>query len=700
MSVTERAAAHEASARPTGGDAWRGNLDVVERDRIEGWAVDECHPSGTLRLRISDNGAVIGEVSADVYRADLRAAGIGDGCHAFSLIVPGGLAPDQRHTIEVRRVDDGRALPGSPFVLGAAPPLAVARSAVAPVWRGQLQLVSRDRVEGWAWDERARNASLALALLDNGVVIARALANRFRQDLAEADIGTGRHAFAFAIPGGLAPRERHVIQVIGEADGCEIPGSPVIIDARLPFDAALEQTITSAVGALGTSAERQHALAFLAAQTERVLQLNADADTEREGRLLRWRFEGGPDRGADGVWVGESELPAHTQTARRALVIDDLLPAADQEAAGVAILSHMRALRALGFEVSFVAAESLAPEPRATAALRAQGVRCCHTPFYASVEEVLRRQRDCFDVIYLHRVSNAAKYLALARRYGGKARILYSVADLHHLRLARQADVEGRPELLTQSRQLRLAECSAAIAADAVITHSTAEAGWLRQTVQHANVHVIPWAVPPRPTPVAWAERRGIAFIGNFRFAPNRDAATFLVTQIMPKVWRADPTIECLLVGASMPEELQRLAGPRVHALGYVADLAGLFARVRLTVAPLRFGAGVKGKVLESLAAGVPCVMTPIAAEGLGLPATLTDAVSTDPQSLAEDILRLHAGGTMAEAMVSAGLAYIAVHYTEANVERRLEDAIAGRRVRQPPKPAPRRHAGALETGN
>ena len=696
MSVIERAAADEASARPIGAGAWRGHLDVVERDRIEGWALDETDPDRRLRLRITDNGALIGEVVADGYRADLRAAGAGDGCHAFSLIVPGGLAPDQRHTIEVRRVDDGRNLPGSPFLVAAGAPLAVAPSAVAPAWRGQLQLVAGDRVEGWAWDERARNSSLALALIDNGVVIARGLANRYRQDLAEADIGTGRHAFSFAIPDGFAPRERHVIQVIGETDGCEIPGSPVIIDARIPFDAVLEQTIANAIGAIGAPAERQHVLAFLAAQTERLLQHHADADAGREARLLRWRFEGPPDHGGDGGWVGESELPPQTQTTRRALVIDDLMPAADQEAAAVAILSHMRSLRALGFEVNFVAAESLAPEPRATAALQAQGIRCCHTPFYASVEEVLRRQRDCFDVIYLHRVSNAAKYLALARRYGGKARILYSVADLHHLRLARQADVEGRPELLTQSRQLRLAECSAAIAADAVITHSSAEAGWLRQTVQHANVHVIPWAVAPRPTPVPWADRRGIAFIGNFRFAPNRDAAAFLVAEILPKVWRADPSIDCLLVGASMPEEIRKLAGPRVRVLGYLADLADVFARVRLTVAPLRFGAGVKGKVLESLAAGVPCVMTPIAAEGLGRPETLRDAVSSDAQSLAEDILRLHAGGTMAEAMVSAGLAFISTHYTEANVERGLDDAISGRRVRQAPKAAPRRlEAGA-----
>src|SRR5580658_8994187 len=91
---------------------WRGHLDLVRRDLIAGWALDEARPECPVVLRILDNGMPLGEVCAEEYREDLKAAGIGAGRCAFSFNVPGGLAPETRHLIEVRRADDGRALRG------------------------------------------------------------------------------------------------------------------------------------------------------------------------------------------------------------------------------------------------------------------------------------------------------------------------------------------------------------------------------------------------------------------------------------------------------------------------------------------------------------------------------------------------------------------------------------------------------------
>jgi len=659
---------------------WRGFLEAVKRDWLYGWAQDETTPDTRLILRISDNGVPLGESVADQYRPDLESAGIGDGCHAFSMNVPGGFSPEIRHLIEVRRADDGRHLQGSPWILDAAvcaTTVAATASAAPAPWRGKLEIVTRQRIEGWAWDERTPDVPLSLVVLDNGAVIARVLANRYRRDLSAAGIGAGRHAFAVHIPGGLSPLERHVIQVIGEADGCEMPTSPAVIEAATGFDAALEHAVTGALSALTTPADRTRALEFLAAESERLLQLNADDESGREARLIhrqllrRW---GRARQAADGADAAAAPL-------RRALVIDDRLPAADQEAGAVAILSHMRALKALGYEVSFVAAEELTPSARASAELETQGIRCCASPYYASVEEVLRRQRDGFEVIYLHRVSNARKYLALARQYARRARILYSVADLHHVRLARQAQVESRPELRVQSRQLRLAESVATSAADAVITHSVAEAQWLRQLVKGANVHVVPWSVPVRAASTPWSSRHGVAFIGNFDFAPNVDAARVLASQIMPQVWRADPSIECLLVGSRMPAEVTRLAGPKILVLGHVPDLGTIFERVRLTVAPLRYGAGVKGKVLESFAAGVPCAMSPIAAEGLPLPALLAATVAGNVEQFAALILSLHGDETRAKAIAEAAFAFMGAGFADARIVEQLGAAIEGRRA-------------------
>ena len=102
----------------------------------------------------------------------------------------------------------------------------------------------------------------------------------------------------------------------------------------------------------------------------------------------------------------------------------------------------------------------------------------------------------------------------------------------------------------------------------------------------------------------------------------------------MPLVRQTNPAITCLLVGADMPDPVRRLAGPGVEVVGRVGDLGEqVFDRVRLTVAPLRFGAGVKGKVLDSFAAGVPCVMSEVAAEGLVLSPVLRALVGETPKT-------------------------------------------------------------------
>ena len=139
----------------------------------------------------------------------------------------------------------------------------------------------------------------------------------------------------------------------------------------------------------------------------------------------------------------------------------------------------------------FVAANAFPDAEAGSEAIQAMDVAVLSGPYYASVEEVLRRHRHMFDLVYIHRVSNCSKYMALVRHYVPKARIVYSVADLHHLRLERQAAVERRPELMELSRRVRFTEFVAARLADIVLTHSTKEAELLQAAVPGVNVHVL-----------------------------------------------------------------------------------------------------------------------------------------------------------------------------------------------------------------
>jgi glycosyltransferase involved in cell wall biosynthesis len=539
--------------------------------------------------------------------------------------------------------------------------------------RGHLDQVTRERIAGWAVG-REDGVPVALQVLDNGRPIARVLSNLYRPDLEAAGIGNGRHGFDIALPGGLSPLIRHVIQVRREADGSELTGSPWLIEASGAFDDGLRQAVTLAVAGVSEATEREAVLAFLATQTEVLLQQRADIASERQ---VRGEYERRVRR------LGPMAAPM-AAPQKRALVIDERVPQPGRDAGSQAMLSHVAALQALGHSVSLVAADDLAGGDEAV--LRAQDVTLCGLPFYASVEEVLRRQTHSFDVVYLHRASIASRYLNLVRQYQPRARLLYSVADLHHLRLERQAAAEERPELLGEARVMRLKECTAAWQADAVLTHSAEEAALLRRMVPEAHVHLVPWSLPVRAGAARFAARRGVAFIGHYAHEPNVDAVRWLLDELMPLVWAAEPGIPLLLVGADMPEVLRRRVAAfppdLVRVLGHVADLQGeVLDQVRLTVAPLRFGAGVKGKVLESLAAGVPCVMTALAAEGIALPAALADLVAAGAPALAACIVRLHGNARAHARLAKDGAAFIGTACSDEVVKAALLAAIEGRRA-------------------
>ena len=629
----------EGAQDPTG--PLEGHLDHAVNDRLVGWARDTAtdHP---VWLQIFDNGQPIALISASQPRPDVHQAGRGAGRSGFDASL-GALAPNCPHHIQIRRATDQALL--AETNLPAANP-----QSSPPQVHSTLDRASRTRLEGWAQDPADPSTPVTLDVLVNDALYTRLVANRFRPDLLAAGIGTGHHAFTVDLenlpPAPLALHVRHA------RDHAPLANSPSHIAAAQAFDPALQTAIDAAITALDTPEQKAEILSFITAQADRLIQRHADAPSGRRSAL---------------------------RASPRALVIDERLPRPGHDAGSNAILSHIAALQSLGYDVSLTAASE---RDGPTRALTAQGITCCTAPLYSSVEDVLRRQSSAFDVVYLHRAAIAARYLALARAHQPRARILYAVADLHHLRLERQAIIEDRPALLAASRRIRLEELTATWLADATITHSSAEAQLLRHAVPEAAIHHIPWHVPARPTPALWADRAGLAFIGSYGHAPNTDAARWLVETIMPLIWQTHPGLPCHLVGTGMPPAIRALARPGIEVHGDVEHLATVLGRVRLTAAPLRFGAGLKGKVLDSLAAGVPCAMTPTAAEGMDLPPTLSHLVADDAPALAALIRHLHDDQPAHHASASAGLSWIEQTFAAPHIAGSLAHAIHGHAAR------------------
>ncbi len=496
---------------------------------------------------------------------------------------------------------------------------------------GSIDEADRTRMRGWVRSGLSPDAPVCLLLTANDRLLERVVANRHRPDLQAAGIGDGRFGFDVSLRPPLDLARSWLVHLRAEGSGEDMPGSPLRLDPSSDFDDAARAAFTATLLGFADDAEAEQRHAFLLEQGELLLQARAD----------RRRSDAAPADAASLQATGTAPHPPVIDApVIDVLVVDAHLPDPTRDGGSVAILSHMRSLQRLGCRVSF-AAQSMPASGDASDLIEQAGIRVCRRPEFGSVEEVLRREAGRFALAYLHRLPVASAYGPLVRHYQPRARLLYGVADLHHLRLARQAVFENRPEMKPAVQRLRNRELWAAAEADAVITHSFVEAALLRQAVPAERVHVIPWSIPCAPCDVRFAQRHGLAFVGNYAHAPNLAAVHALRDVIMPRVRASDPSIVCRLVGAGLPRSLQPLQ-PGLAVLGPVADLDAVLRAVRLTVAPLGFGAGLKAKVLQSFAAGIPCLCSTVAAEGLDLPAELQALVVTDDAAMADAILRLH----------------------------------------------------------
>src|SRR5947209_13329854 len=240
------------------------------------------------------------------------------------------------------------------------------------------------------------------------------------------------------------------------------------------------------------------------------------------------------------------ELEPERSVRMRALVIDDSVPEPDKDAGSNAAFQHILSLQRLGYKVTFIPGDNMAKIDPYTADLQRRGVECLYHPYSFSVEDVFRKRPVPFDLVYLHRHSNASKYAGMIRQHFPNARILYNVADLHFLRLQRQAEVQNDPGLRQKAEQMRRLELGAMVFVDCVIVHSAAEAELLAKMAPGVDVQVIPWTVEVRDIKKIEVERPGIAFIGGYRYEPNVDAAKWAVQSIMPGLRKEVPGIELL----------------------------------------------------------------------------------------------------------------------------------------------------------
>jgi O-antigen biosynthesis protein len=343
------------------------------------------------------------------------------------------------------------------------------------------------------------------------------------------------------------------------------------------------------------------------------------------------------------------------QKQRRILVIDATTPTPKQDAGSVQTILAMQVCHELGYKIHFVAGHNWLFQPEYTSDLQMRGIECAYVPFDLDLSSYMRLYGHLFDVVLVYRVNVLGPIIEDIRRHAPQAALLFHLADLHYLRLHRQAGIEGNPEALREAEALKEHELALVRAVDCTITHSTVEAEILNDEVPDAPVIVWPLMLECFGTKILFRERKNVCFLGGYQHAPNVDAVKYFVREILPLVRAADPSIRFIIAGANPTQEVIDLRDENIDVVGLVDNLRDLFDRARVFVCPLRIGAGVKGKILSALSYGIPIVSTSIGVEGSGLEKDIHALVADTAEKFAESILRLYNDEAMWENLSIAG---------------------------------------------
>lgn len=366
----------------------------------------------------------------------------------------------------------------------------------------------------------------------------------------------------------------------------------------------------------------------------------------------------------------------------RVLIVDATTPEPDQDSGSVRMVNLIRILTGDGWKVQFLT-ENRAYVPRYTAALQQLGVEVLYHPFVDDVPRWFAEHGKLLDAVILSRHYVASAHLPLVRANAPQARVLFDTVDLHYLREARGAALPGAPgDLAALAARTREAELGLVAACDVTLVVSPIEQALLAREVPAArvavlsNVHELGASVTPRES------RAGIWFVGGFQHPPNVDAMRWFVDAIWPRVAAALPDARFHIVGSKTPDALRVLASERVVVHGHVADLAPFLDDCVLAVAPLRYGAGVKGKVNQSMAHGQPVVATPIAVEGMHVVDGRDALIAEDAEAFADAVIRLYRDRELWQTLSINGRDNVAQHFSFDAARAALREVLPQRRPR------------------
>ncbi len=319
---------------------------------------------------------------------------------------------------------------------------------------------------------------------------------------------------------------------------------------------------------------------------------------------------------------GQDVFKARERTGGKkvVLMVDHYVPQFDKDAGSKTIYQYLKMFVENGYVVKFIGDNFFQHEPYTTI-LQQMGIEVLYGPWYAQHwQEWISDNQKYIDFAFLNRPHIAVKYIDFLKEKTG-IKCIYYGHDLHFLRLKREYELTGDAEKLKESEAWKEKELYLMRNADISYYPSCVEVEEIRQLdpeIPAKAITAYAYKTFPEDIPKDFAKREGLLFVGGFGHPPNIDAVLWFAKEIYPKI-REKREIPFYIVGSKPTAEVLRLDGGGITVKGFVSEeeLQELYRTCRLVTIPLRYGAGVKGKVVEALYYGTPMVTTSVGAEGI-----------------------------------------------------------------------------------
>ena len=422
--------------------------------------------------------------------------------------------------------------------------------------------------------------------------------------------------------------------------------------------------------------EGQTAGTDLASGFKKYQQINHGKFVEKWRTVLQKQWENKPEN---------VPFASQRDVRLRILVADPFLPMWDRASGSLRLFNYLKLLKEMDMHITFIARIG-STDPKYKFVMQQLGIEV-----YENDEAALNAAKLVlhkivppipYELIFKERAFHyaiisfwflAEYYTAIIRKYSPKTRIIVDSVDIHFVRELRQAELNNDKKLKQDALIKKQRELNVYRKADRVWVVTEQDKMHIADKIGSVPIDVIPNIHQPVTYHKKFSGTKDLLFVGNFAHPPNVDAIQYFVRDIFPEIKRKLPEVKFYIVGNNPTPEIQKLNGDDIIVTGFVPELTPYLLQARVSVSPLRYGAGMKGKIGEALSYGLPVLTTSVGAEGMDLQHEVHALIADNAQDFAREVVRLYNDQALWETLSQQGRALVENRWGPGAVKKKLQ---------------------------